>query len=475
MTSTEECDVLVLKRLLPAAIVVTDADVVTSYARDQSRFTDKSVPLAVLMPRTTEEVSRCLQVLHELGVPVVARGAGSGLSGGANATTGSVVLSLHRMNRILEVNATDRLAVVQPGVVTATLRAAAREEGLFYPPDPGSVEMCTVGGNVATNAGGMCCVKYGVTGDFVIGLEIVLADGQVMRTGRRTVKGVAGYDLTRLFVGSEGTLGVITEITVRLVPEPQRAHTLVASFTTLGDAGEVVASVTRAGLTPSLMEILDRTTVQAVDRISHMGLGEGVASLLLIQSDDQHASELLTLVEDICEQCNAADVARSSDPAEATLLLEARRLALPALERLGDCLLDDVAVPRSRIVDLITAVEVISQRLNVVIGVFGHAGDGNLHPTVIFDDADPQSRAAALAAFDQITHKALELGGTITGEHGVGRLKRTWLARELDPAAQAVHAAIKSALDPHGLLNPGTVLAMTPGVHPANDRVSNRD
>lgn len=449
-----------LAALLPADIVVTDPDVVASYARDRSQFTDHSQPVAVLMPRTTDEVARCLQALHGLGIPVVPRGAGTGLSGAANATPGSVVLSLHRMTGILEISPVDRIAVVQPGVITATLRDAARAVGLFYPPDPGSVDMCTVGGNVATNAGGMCCVKYGVTGDFVIGLEVVLADGRVMRTGRRTVKGVAGYDLTHLLVGSEGTLGVITEVTLRLVPAPPSPHTVVASFAHLGDAGAVVTGVREAGLTPSMMEILDRTTLRAVDRLAQMRLGDEVAALLLIQSDDADADTLLAAVEEICTRCRAVDVARSSDPAEATLLLEARRLALPALERLGDWLLDDVAVPPSRTVDLIVAIEEISQRLGVVIGVFGHAGDGNMHPTVIFDDADPQSRAAALAAFDAVTQKALELGGTITGEHGVGQLKRHWLSRELDPSARAVHTAIKSALDPCGLLNPGAAIPM---------------
>ena len=463
MRSPELSRCQLLEAALPASVVVTDPDIVASYGRDQSRLTAHETPLAVLMPRTTAEVSLCLEVSHELGVHVVPRGAGSGLSGGANATAGSVVLSLHRMDKILEINPGDRLAVVQPGVTTATLRSAARQQAMFYPPDPGSVEMCTMGGNVATNAGGMCCVKYGVTGDFVIGLEVVLVDGRVMRTGRRTVKGVAGYDLTRLFVGSEGTLGVITEITVRLVPEPQSAHTLVASFETLRAAGEAVASVTRAGLVPSLMEIMDRTTVQAVDKMSRMNLGEDVAALLLIQSDDQHADALLTVVEQTCRQLGAIDLARSSDPAEAEQLLEARRLALPALELLGDWLLDDVSVPRSRIVDLIAAVEEISQRLEIVIGVFGHVGDGNLHPTLIFDDADPQSRASMRTAFDEVTQKALELGGTITGEHGVGQLKRDWLLRELDPAAQAVHVAIKSALDPRGLLNPGKVMARVEG------------
>ncbi len=362
------------------------------------------------------------------------------------------------MNRILEIDPLDRIAVVEPGVITAALRDAAQAVGMFYPPDPGSVEMSTVGGNVATNAGGMCCVKYGVTADFVIGLEVVLADGRVMRTGRRTVKGVAGYDLTHLIVGSEGTLGVVTEIMVRLVPSPLAARTVVASFDRLGAAGAAVAQMRRAGLAPSLMEILDRTTLEAVDQLAQMGLGRDIAALLLIQFDGADSEAALAEVEEICAGCGALDLASSSDPAEATMLLEARRLALPALERLGHCLLDDVAVPPSRTVDLIAGVEEISARLGVVIGVFGHAGDGNMHPTVIFDDADPQSRSAALAAFDAVTQQALDLGGTITGEHGVGQLKRGWLARELDPTAQSVHAAIKSALDPQDLLNPGTAI-----------------
>ena len=475
MTLTEHRAAGGLESLLPAGVVVTDPDVTAAYARDASSLTASAVPRAVLMPRTTEEVSQCMRAMSALGIPVVPRGAGSGLSGAANASEGCVVLSLHRMNAILEVNAADRLAVAQPGVVTADLRAAARAAGLFYPPDPGSVETCTLGGNAATNAGGMCCVKYGVTGDFVIGLEVVLADGRVMRTGRRTVKGVAGYDLTSLFVGSEGTLGVISEITVQLVPEPRTAHTLVASFGALADAGGAVASVMQAGLTLSIMEILDRTTVQAVDQLARMGLGEDVGALLLMQSDAPDAADVLGLVEDICSECDAVDIARSSDPAEAALLLEARRLALPALERLGDWLLDDVAVPRSKIVELIAAVEAISQRLGVVIGVFGHAGDGNMHPTVVYDAADSASTAVARIAFDAITQKALELGGTITGEHGVGKLKQGWLLRELDEASQCVQTSIKAALDPRGILNPGAVFASPAGRGGDEDAVSNRD
>ncbi len=459
-----------LVRLIPAELLVSDPDVVASYARDQSRTDDRGLPLAVLMPRTTAEVSLCLRVLGELGIAAVPRGAGSGLSGAANASAGEVVISLHRMDQILEIDAVDRFAVVQPGVVTGDLRTAVRRVGLFYPPDPGSVESCTIGGNAATNAGGMCCVKYGVTSDFVIGLEVVLADGRVLRTGRRTVKGVAGYDLTHLFVGSEGTLGIITEVTVRLVPEPSAAHTLVASFRSLRDAGAVVAGINQAARRPSLLEILDRTTVQAVDRLSRMGIGADVAALLLVQGDDAQAGELIDRVEQICIRHGATDLAKSSDPSESAALVEVRRLALPALEQLGDWLLDDVAVPCSGIVDLIEGIEAIGQRLGLVIGVFGHAGDGNLHPTLIFDEDDPSSLDAARTAFGEITQLALTLGGTITGEHGVGRLKREWLVRELDATALAVHTSIKAALDPRGLLNPGAVLAP-----PSDSPVSKRD
>ncbi|WP_328394961.1 FAD-binding oxidoreductase [Nocardia sp. NBC_00416] len=437
-------------------IVISDPDIMAAYTRDESRFTEAAVPLAVLTPRCTDEVAACLRACHELGIPVVPRGAGSGLSGGANAVTGGVVLSLHRMNAILEIDPVERLAVAQPGVVTGDLRAAVAAQGLLYPPDPGSVAFCTLGGNVATGAGGMCCVKYGVTGDFVVALEVVLADGRVMRTGTRTVKGVAGYDLTGLFVGSEGTLGVVTEITVRLVPAPGPAATVVATFTDLAAAGAAVAAITAAGVSCSAVEILDRTTLRAVDGYAKMGLGDA-AAMLLVQADSPDADALLTQVAELCLAAGA-EVGRSDSPEESEMLLEARRLALPALEQLGDWLLDDVCVPRAKVVELIEAVERVAADTGLTIGVFGHAGDGNLHPTVIFDRSDDVSVAAATVAFDAITAAALELGGTITGEHGVGRLKATWLTRELDPVNIAVQRELRRTFDPRGILNPGVVL-----------------
>ena len=453
-------------------LVTTDPDLLAGVARDESALPAGDAgagagagPVALLRPRTTADVAAMLAIAHEHRVPVVPRGAGSGLTGAATAPAGSVVLSTRRMARVLEVDAVERLAVVQPGVVTADLRAAAAAAGLFYPPDPGSVAFCTVGGNVATDAGGMCCLKYGVTGDVVLGLEVVLADGTVTRTGRRTAKGVAGYDLTSLLVGSEGSLGVVTEVTVRLLPAPGPALSMVATFPSLAAAGAAVAAVTGAGLDLSMLEVMDRTTLDAVDRLTGTGLtGRGLgedgtpAAMLLAQCDSPWAREVLEAMARLCREAGAEDVATADDAAEGEALLEARRQALPALERLGDRVLDDVCVPRGRVVDLLGRVEAVAAQEGLVIGVFGHAGDGNMHPTIIHDAADPASVAAAHRAFDAITAATLDLGGTITGEHGVGRLKRDWLTRELDPGAMAMSRAVKAALDPRGILNPGCVL-----------------
>ena len=440
---------------LPPEIVQTDPDVVAGFAHDESRLTERARPAAVLSPRTTAEVSACVRAVARAGLVLVVRGAGTGLSGAANAPAGSVVLSTRHLTG-LHLDPVDRIAVAQPGVVTSDLRRAAAEVGLFYPPDPGSVDTCTIGGNVATNAGGMCCVKYGVTGDYVLGVEAVLADGRVMRTGRRTVKGVAGYDLTHLLVGSEGTLAIITEITLRLVPAPRPAATLVATFVDLTDAGRAVAGLVAAGSDLSMLEILDRTTVEAVDR--HTGMAMGAEAVLLAQSDAADRDAVLRGAEDTCRRAGAADVVVTDDVAEGEQLLQARRQALPALERLGDWLLDDVCVPRSRIVDLIRGVQDVAAAVGLTIGVFGHAGDGNMHPTVVFDATDPEQSNAAQRAFEAITALSLELGGTITGEHGVGRLKSGWLAREIDEVALSAHRSIKVALDPANVLNRGSVL-----------------
>ena len=446
---------------LGADSVLTDPDVTASYARDQAVLAHAGTPAAVVLPRSTPDVVAVMQIASRHGVPVVPRGAGSGLVGAANAVDGGIILVTTRMDAVLEVSPADRLAVVQPGVVNKQLRDAVSAVGLFYPPDPASYDWCTLGGNLAMNSGGLCCVKYGVTTDYVLGLEVVLADGRVLRTGRRTVKGVAGYDLTRLFVGSEGTLGVITEATLALRPAPAADPvTLVATFATSAQTGQVVESVVTSGVVPSMLEVMDRTCIRAVDDMLRADLDRNAQALLVARSDAGGAAALDEIAEltRLCEAAGADLVHSTADPAEGDLLLAARRAALPALERLGDVLLDDVAVPRSRVATFIDGCDAISTQFDLVIGVMGHAGDGNMHPTIVFDGADQEQRSRAVAAFDAILELGLSLGGTITGEHGVGTLKADWLEREIGPVSADVHRSIKDALDPSGLLNPGKVL-----------------
>jgi glycolate oxidase len=448
-----------LAGVLPPEGLVTDPDVLEAHRRDQASWTTAGTARVLVRPGSTSEVQAVLRIASAHRVPVVARGAGSGLSGGANAVDGCIVLSLARMNRILELDRRSLLAVVQPGVLNAAVKAAAAEHGLWYAPDPASWEFSTIGGNLATNAGGLCCVKYGVTGDSVLGLEAVLADGAAVRTGGRTHKNVAGYDLTRLFVGSEGTLGIITEATLRLRPRPLQATTLVASFPTLAAAGAAVTEI-MATTRPSLLELMDRATVRAVEAYRPMGLDAEAAALLLARSDtggDQGVAEC-TRMAAACEAAGATFLAQSAEEAEGELLLGARRLALPALERQGSTLLDDVGVPLARIAELLSAVERIAAQHDVLIGTFGHAGDGNMHPTIVFDRNDPEAVTRAQLAFDDILRVVDGLGGTITGEHGVGLLKRPYLARQLGPQAMKLHLSIKTALDPLGILNPGKLL-----------------
>ena len=455
-----------LRASLPDGAVLTDPDILRGYQRDEADLCPYGMPAAVVRPRSTDEVVRTIRIAASSRTPVVPQGARTGLAGAANALDGAIVLSMTAMDRILEIDPVNRIAVVQPGVVTAALSRAVAGHGLAYPPDPGSWESSTIGGNVATNAGGMCCVKYGVTAEYVLGLEVVLASGEVLRTGRRTPKGVAGYDLTRLFVGSEGTLGVITEITVALRPAAEEGLTLVAVFPTTTAAGAAVSAIAAAGLTPSLLELLDQVHLRAIEAYRPMGLRVDASALLLAAVDTgPRAAADLDRIAELCTAAGADEVYAATDATEAAELLRARRLAHPAMEHLattlhtdGGLIIDDVAVPRSRLAEMLDGVARIADQHGIPVAVVGHAGDGNLHPNIVVDRADPSSVDKGRTVFDAIMELGLSLGGTCTGEHGVGLLKRDWLATEIGPVGVRVHRAVKDALDPEHLLNPGKVV-----------------
>ncbi|NUR97043.1 MAG: FAD-binding protein [Kribbellaceae bacterium] len=450
-----------LRQVLPPEALVTDPDRMESYRYDRAMFCPAGMPLAVVLARETAHVQAAVRVANEAGVPIVPQGARSGLSGAANALDGCIVISLEKMDRILAIEPVDRYVVTQPGVYNAVLSRAVAEHGLFYPPDPSSWEFCSIGGNLSTNSGGLCCVKYGVTTDYVLGLEVVLADGRVLRTGRKTVKGVAGYDLAKLIVGSEGTLGIITEATLMLRPAAAKPRTMAALFADGVEAGNAILEIIRSGVSLSLLEIMDRTTIQAVNKYKRMDLPDEAGAMLIAQSDagGEAGAADIAAVAKLCRDHGALECIEAEDDAEGELLLEGRRVALTALEQLGTTMIDDVAVPRSRLAEFIGRLEQLSAELDITIGVLGHAGDGNMHPTVVFDQTDPAQAERAQEAFEQVMAIGLELGGTITGEHGVGVLKRTWLAEEIGPVALDVHRAIKSALDPKNLLNPGKIVA----------------
>ena len=446
-----------LRAGLPEGAVVVDPDVTAAYRHDMAGFCAAGTPAVLVFPDTVEQVQHVLRTATALRVPVVPQGARTGLSGAANAVDGCILLSLVRMNRILEIDPVNRIAVVEPGVVNAELSRAAAKYRLSYLPDPSSWESCTIGGNIGTGSGGLCCVKYGVTAEYVIGLDVVLADGELLRTGRRTAKGVAGYDLTRLLVGSEGSLGVVVGAVLSLKPTPPPQLALAAEFPSTDAACAAVCAIMEAGHTPSLLELLDTVTVRAVNSLAHMGLPDSTAALLLVAFDTLDPAADLAAAGELCLAAGATEVVPAADSAESDLLLQARRLVLTAMDRLGTTMVDDVAVPRTAMARMLRGVAEIGERFDLVIGTCCHAGDGNTHPVVVFDAQDPEQTERARASFDAIMALGLELGGTITGEHGVGLLKRDWLARELGPLGLELQRRVKAAFDPLGLLNPGKV------------------
>jgi glycolate oxidase len=451
-------DVAALVADLPDGAVVTDRDVMMPYRQDWARDPAAGWPAAVVRATCTEDVRAAVRWAAARRVPVVPRGAGSGLSGGATAVEDGIVLSLERMREIT-IDPVSRVAVTQPGLLNAEVKKAAAEHGLWYPPDPSSFEICSIGGNAATNSGGLCCVKYGVTTDYVLGMQVVLADGTAVRLGGARLKDVAGLSLTKLFVGSEGTLGVITELTLRLVPAQAPASTLVATFASIEAAADAVLAIT-SQLRPSMLELMDRTSINAVEDFLKMGLDRSAEALLVARSDapGPAAAHEIALMETACADNGSSELLCTDDAAEGEAFVAARRAAFPALERVGNLLLEDVGVALPSLPVLVRGIAQIAEKFQVTIAVVAHAGDGNTHPLIVYDAADPDSSTRAYAAFGAVMDLALELGGTITGEHGVGRLKKDWLPAYLGPDVMALTRRIKDALDPDGIMNPGAIL-----------------
>jgi len=443
---------------LPDGMVVTDPAVTEGYRQDRAFDPSAGKPLAVVRPLRTEHVQTVLRWASANRVPVVPRGAGSGLSGGATALDGGIVLSTEKM-RDITVDPVTRTAVCQPGLFNAEVKKAAAAHGLWYPPDPSSFEICSIGGNIATNAGGLCCVKYGVTTDYVLGMQVVLADGTAVRLGGPRLKDVAGLSLTKLFVGSEGTLGVVTEVTLRLLPAQNTSSVVVASFASVQDAVDAVLGVS-ARLRPSMLEFMDSVAINAVEDTLRMDLDRSAAAMLVAGSDERGraGTEDAELMAGVFAESGATEVFSTDDPDEGEAFVAARRFCIPAVEAKGSLLLEDVGVPLPALGQLVTGIAGIAAERDLMISVIAHAGDGNTHPLIVYDPADAAMTERAHLAFGEIMDLAVSLGGTITGEHGVGRLKRPWLAGYLGPEAMDLNRRIKQALDPLGILNPGAAI-----------------
>ncbi len=422
------------------------------------------LPEAVVRPRTAQQISQILTLANEERFAVVPRGSGSGLSGGSVPVEQSIVLLTNHWTRILEIDERNLTAWVEPGVITAKLHAEVESRGLFYPPDPGSAAISTIGGNVAENAGGLRGLKYGVTKNYILGMEVVLPSGEIMGLGGKSVKDVAGYNLKDVLVGSEGSLGVFTRILVRLLPKPESSSTMLAFFDTMSDAAETVSDIIAARITPAALEFLDRTTIACVEEFAHLGL-PNVEALLLIEVDGRPAivAEDAEMTASICRKHRATEVRIARDGGEAARLRSARKVAFSALARLKPTtILEDVTVPRSEVAPMLEKIQTIVRSHGLLWGNFGHAGDGNLHPTCLTDERDSAEVRKAENAFEAIFDAAVQMGGTITGEHGTGLAKRQFLEKHTDPPALNMMRSLKSVLDPQGILNPGKIFTLKP-------------
>ncbi|BCU77338.1 FAD-linked oxidase C-terminal domain-containing protein [Luteolibacter sp. LG18] len=420
----------------------------------------KQSPGAVVFPADTLQVAECVRIATRHGVPVVSRGSGTGLSGGSVPVTECLVLCLIRMDQVLQVDPANLTLRVQPGVTTLKVDETAALHGLFYPPDPGSMKISTIGGNVAENSGGLRGLKYGVTRDYVMGLEVVLPDGSIARLGNACVKDVAGYSLKDVFIGSEGTLGVITEILLKLLPRPRARKTMLAVFDRMEDAAETVSAIIAEKIIPCTLEFLDQMTVRCVEDFARIGLPVDCGALLLMETDGHPVvvEEEAVRMGDIASRHGAREIRTAADAAEAQQLATARRSAFSALARMRPTtILEDVTVPRSSLAEMVGYIAGIAAKHRLMVGTFGHMGDGNLHPTFLTDERDAEEMERVHQALDEIVEKTLALGGTITGEHGVGLAKKPWLRRQMGDASYELMKTFKRALDPAGIMNPGKI------------------
>lgn len=425
----------------------------------------QQLPEAVVRPRSAEEISALARLANQEGFSIVARGSGSGLSGGSVPVERSVVVLTGHWNRILEIDEQNLTAWVEPGVITGQLHAAVEALGLFYPPDPGSASICTIGGNVAENAGGLRGLKYGVTKDYILGLEAVLPNGEIVRSGGKSVKDVAGYNLKDWLVGSEGTLGIFTKILVRLVPKPETSKTMLVFFDKLTDSAEAVSGIIASKITPAALEFLDNTTIRCVEDYARLGLPTNLEALLMIEVDGRASvvEEDAARILDLCRKHQATTVNVAANEQEALKLKSARKVAFAALARIRPTtILEDATVPRSLVAPMLEFIQQVAKKRNLLFGNFGHAGDGNLHPTCLTDERDAKEIGQAEAAFDEIYEKAIALGGTITGEHGTGLTKKKFLEQQVGSAAVELMRQIKCVIDPNAVLNPGKIFTPRP-------------
>ncbi|MBN2569037.1 MAG: FAD-binding protein [Deltaproteobacteria bacterium] len=456
----EEKTVKELKKIVGADGVLSTPEDLAVYGYDGT-FED-SRPEIVVLPETTEEVSEILKLASRERIPVVTRGMGSGMTGASVPYGGGIVLTMTKMNKIIELDEENGTVMVESGIITAELQAEVEKKGLYYPPDPSSNRHSTIGGNIACNAGGPRCLKYGVTGDYVLALTVVLSDGRILKTGGRTIKDVVGYDLKSLFTGSEGTLGVITEARLKLIAKPSVIRTVRAEFPSLADASRTVNAILTAGIVPVTLEIMDDTTIACIEEAMHLGLPLDVEAILIIEadgSDEESVAREIERIEVICRKNGARGVKAAKDEKERNDLWNARRPVGAALARKSPNKLgEDIAVPRSAVPEAVRRLKDISARYGLPIAIFGHAGDGNLHPNVLFDLKNPEERETMEKMIAEIFETALALGGTLSGEHGVGKLKLPFMERAVDAVSLDVQKQIRHVFDPLRIMNPGKAL-----------------